>query len=299
MTVAPVGSAPSPISVFSTTFQNPILLAAGTAGFGRELDDIIDLDRLGGVVTKAVSPEPRSGHPGPRVVEFSGGMLNAVGLANPGVEAVASRELPWLEARLDRARVIVNVVGSVVGDYATVVARLEAAPVASVFELNVSCPNTERGGEEFGADANALRDLVARCRDATAKPLVVKLAPSLPDIPATASVAAQAGADGISVVNTLPGSAFDQEARHAQARLGYGRGGVSGPALLPIGVQATREVRERTGLPVIGVGGIRTLADVEQYLAAGASLIAVGTAALADPRVPERLVAQWEAKWPK
>ncbi|MDH3457287.1 MAG: dihydroorotate dehydrogenase [Gemmatimonadota bacterium] len=295
MTPSAVERVPPPIAVFGTTFQNPILLAAGTAGFGRELADIVDLERLGGLITKAVSPEPRTGNPAPRVAEFPGGMLNAIGLANPGLDTVANREIPWLEAHLENARVIVNVVGSVLGDYATVVRRLDAASIVTAFELNVSCPNTERGGEEFGADLFALQTLVAQCRDVSDKPIIVKLAPTLSDIPETAAAAAAAGADGISVVNTIPGTLYEA----GSERLGYGRGGVSGPALLPIGVLATRLIRERTDLPVIGIGGVRTFADVEQYLFAGASLVAVGTAALADPRIPGRLAARWEAQWRK
>jgi dihydroorotate dehydrogenase (NAD+) catalytic subunit len=177
---------------------------------------------------------------------------------------------------------------------------LDAYDVVTAFELNVSCPNTDRGGEEFGADVDVLTDLVRRCRDATARPLVVKLAPTLPDLAGTASAAAAAGADGFSLVNTIPGTLFwfaGEEDRDPQTRLGFGRGGVSGPALLAVGVLATRQVREETGLPVIGVGGVRSLEDVDQYMAAGASLVAVGTAAMADPRVPERLVSQWEARW--
>ena len=289
-----------PIDVFGQAFQNPILLAAGTAGFGHELAGVIDLDCLGGIVTKAVSPEPRAGNPAPRVAEFSGGMLNAVGLANPGLDQVASVELPWLAENVKRAKVIVNVVGFAVADYPMVVGRLDSHDVVTAFELNVSCPNTDRGGEEFGADSDVLTDLVRRCRDATSRPLVVKLAPTLTDMAGTAAAAAEAGADGISVVNTIPGTLFrfDEETDgDPQARLGFGRGGVSGPALLAVGVLATRQVKERTGLPVIGVGGVRTLTDVEQYLAAGASLVAVGTAAMADPRVPERLVSEWEAQW--
>jgi dihydroorotate dehydrogenase (NAD+) catalytic subunit len=282
------------ISVFGATFQNPILLAAGTAGFGRELAETIDLDRLGGLVTKAVSPEPRAGNPPPRVAEFDGGMLNAVGLANPGVERVAEVELPWLADHLQRARVLVNVVGSRVEDYVAVVSRLSSHDVVTAFELNVSCPNTERGGEEFGADPTVLAALVRGCHDATDKALVVKLAPTLPDFAATADVAADAGAAGFSLVNTFPGTLYRLRRGMAEGRLGFGRGGVSGPALLPIGVLATRRVTERTGLPVIGMGGIRSEDDVRQYLEAGATLVAVGTAGLATPRLPERLATAWE-----
>ena len=284
------------IRVFGATFRNPVLLAAGTAGFGRELDRVVDLDVLGGIVTKAVSPEPRGGNPPPRVAEFGGGMLNAIGLANPGLEHVATVDLPWLAGRLKRAKVIVNVVGFTPGDYASVVRRLGEVAVITAFELNVSCPNTDRGGEEFGADAEVLADLVRLCRDAAAKPIVVKLSPTVPNIAAVAQAAAAAGADGFSLVNTIPGTLYRWEGRgrEAAARLGYGKGGVSGPALLPVGVLATRLVAERTGLPVIGVGGIRTLEDLDQYIQAGASLVAIGTAGMADPRLPERVARAWE-----
>jgi dihydroorotate dehydrogenase (NAD+) catalytic subunit len=268
------------VSFLGTTFQNPVLLAAGTAGFGREVAGVIDLDALGGIVTKAVTPEPRRGHPGPRVAEFRGGMLNAVGLANPGLDHAAATDLPWL-ARLERARVIVNVAGRTVDDYARVVERLTPLAVVAAFELNASCPNTSAGGIEFGASAAALGELVRRCRAVTAKPLVAKLSPAVPDVAALAQAARDAGADAVSLINTMPGE--------LSGKLGNGFGGMSGPALLPIGVRATRLVRERVGIPVIGVGGVRTAADAREYLRAGATLVAIGTAALADPRVPERV----------
>jgi dihydroorotate dehydrogenase (NAD+) catalytic subunit len=257
------------------------LLAAGTAGFGREVDGVIDLDALGGIVTKAVTPEPRRGHPAPRVAEFAGGMLNAVGLANPGLDVVAVEDLPWLAARLVRARVLVNVAGATVEDYERVLARLSDTAAVTAFEINASCPNTASGGLEFGSTADGLAELVRRTRRCTTKPLVIKLSPVLPDLPAMASVAQQEGADAVSLVNTLPGALAD--------RLGSRFGGVSGPALLPIGVLATQRVRERVDLPVIGVGGIRTADDAREYLRAGAALVAIGTAALADPRVPNRV----------
>ncbi len=286
------------IQVFGTSFQNPVLLAAGTAGFGREVAGVIDLDRLGGVITKAVSPEPRHGNPSPRVAEFRGGMLNSVGLANPGLKRVAAVDLPWLEQHLERARVIVNVVGSTADDYVEVVRGLRDHRIITAFELNVSCPNTERGGEEFGSNAAVLAALVRACHAATDRPIIVKLAPTLPDIAATAEAAAGAGAAGFSVVNTMPGFLYqgNHGRSHAKARLGAGNGGVSGPALLPVGVLATRRVCERTGLPVVGIGGIRLVEDVEQYLEAGAVLVGVGTAALADPRCPERLAAAWRSR---
>lgn len=270
--------------MLGASFQNPVLLAAGTAGFGREVDGVLDLEALGGIVTKAVTPERRAGHPAPRVAEFVGGMLNAVGLANPGLEAVATEELLWLGRRLRRARVIINVAGASVGDYVRVVERLTGDRTVTAFEINASCPNTTAGGLEFGSSASELATLVAQCRRVATRPLVVKLSPAVPDIAAMAAVARDEGAAAVSLVNTLPGA--------LAGRLGYGQGGVSGPALLPIGVLATRRVRERVGVPVIGVGGIRSAADAREYLRAGAALVAVGTAALADPRVPERIARE-------
>ena len=280
-------------TVFSRTFQNPIILAAGTAGFGRELDGVMDLDRLGGLVTKAVSLAPRPGNPAPRVAEFRGGMLNSVGLANPGLQRVRDELLPWLARRGARAQVLVNVVGFTVAEYAEVVGGLDDVPGIAGFELNLSCPNTSAGGIEFGADPECVRRIVAGCRLRTRLPLSAKLSPVLPDIPGMALVARDAGADAVSVVNTLPGLLF---AESGQAhRLGNGNGGVSGPALLPVGVLATARVVERTGgMPVIGVGGVRSAEDVRQYLRVGASLVGIGTAALADPRLPERIIRDLE-----
>jgi len=279
--------------IFGQRFQNPVLLAAGTAGFGRELDGVMRLDRLGGIVTKAVSREPRTGNPPPRVAEFAAGMLNAVGLANPGLDEVRRAQLPWLADRLKAARILVNVVGFTVEEYAQVVAGLDGIAGITGFELNLSCPNTSAGGIEFGADPACVASIVSLCRARTRLPLVAKLSPVLPDIAGMAVVARDAGADGITVVNTLPGLLYHGA---GPARLGNGNGGVSGPALLPIGVLAAARVVERTGgaIPVIGVGGIRTAADVRQYLRVGASLVAIGTAALADPRLPERVIRDLE-----
>lgn len=284
-------SSPSPslrVEAAGIEFQNPVMLAAGTAGYGRELADVVDLDALGGLVTKAVSVEPRSGAPAPRVAEFGGGMINAVGLANPGLEAVRRDHLPWLAAHLRRARVLVNVIGTTIEDFVTVASALDAASGVSGFELNVSCPNVRCGGTEFGADRTVLADLVGQVRRATARPLFVKLSPTLADIGTTARVAVDAGADGITVINTLPGLLIDVERR--RPALGYGTGGVSGPAVLPVGVLATWNVTRAVRAPVVGVGGIATAEDIVQYMLAGATLVGVGTAAMQNPRLPERLV---------
>ena len=281
------------VTAAGITFQNPILLAAGTAAYGRELAGIVELDTLGGLVTKAVSVTARAGAPAPRVAEFDGGMINAVGLANPGVDAVRDEHLPWLAAHLTRARTLVNVVGSTEEDFPSVIERLGESPFDGI-ELNVSCPNVKAGGLEFGADPRALTAVVSGSRRATRRPLFVKLSPTLPDIGRTAQIAVDAGADGITVVNTVPGLVIDVERR--RPALGFGSGGVSGPGLLPVGVLATRKVRQAVRVPIIGVGGITSATDVLQYIIAGATLVAIGTAALKDPRLPERLVLDLE-RW--
>jgi dihydroorotate dehydrogenase (NAD+) catalytic subunit len=283
-----------PVDCFGTRFRNPILLAAGTAGFGREVAGVIDLAALGGLVTKAVSLEPRAGNPAPRVAEVRGAMLNSVGLANPGLEAVRREHLPWLREHCAGTPVVVNVVGHTADDFVAVVRGLADEPCVTAFELNVSCPNVEKGGMEFGADEVALADLVRRARGATDRPLIVKLSPALADHARLALAAAAAGADGFTAVNTIPALLYAEDAPHA-ARLGGGAGGMSGPPLLPVGVRVTRAVARATGKPVIGAGGVRTGRDAWQYLVAGAVLVAVGTAALADPRAPERIARELAA----
>jgi dihydroorotate dehydrogenase (NAD+) catalytic subunit len=295
-----VTSRPALKSVVSgLTFQNPVVLASGTAGYGAELDRVVDLESLGGFVTKAVSPEPRAGAPAPRVAEFEGGMINAVGLANPGLDAVRREHLPWLASHLSETRKIANVVGFAVDDYPTVVAGLEAgladgnASAIDAYELNVSCPNAKAGGMEFGADPLALRSVVERVRRETRRPVFVKLSPTLERIGDAAKIAVDAGADAISVVNTIPGLLIDVERR--RPALGFGTGGVSGPAILPVGVLATWRVRRAVRVPILGVGGVANGLDALQYIVAGASLVGIGTAALRDPRAPMRVVKEMSA----
>jgi len=269
-------------------FQNPILLAAGTAAYGRELADVMPIEELGGFVTKAVSPEPRHGAPAPRVGDFPGGMINAVGLANPGMDAVAAQDLPWIAAHVRRPRVLVNVVGREAADFGIVVERLQGEPGVDGFELNVSCPNVKQGGMEFGADPAALAAVIRGARAATKRPLFVKLSPTLPSIAETARLAVDSGADGITVINTVPGLVVDVERR--RPLLGFGSGGVSGPGLLAVGVLAVWRVKLAVNVPVIGAGGVQTAGDVLQFVIAGASAVAIGTAALADPKLPARIV---------
>jgi dihydroorotate dehydrogenase (NAD+) catalytic subunit len=286
------------VQVAGLSFQNPIVLAAGTAAYGRELADIVDLRSLGGLVTKAVSPQPRAGAPAPRVAEFHGGMINAVGLANPGVEAVRREHLPWLASELPVVRKIANVVGFAVEEFAGVIEQLDAAVSSEsagaldAYELNVSCPNVKAGGMEFGADPAALAEVVRRARAATRRPLFVKLSPTLPDIARSAATAVEAGADALTLVNTIPGLVID--VRRRRPALGFGTGGVSGAALLPVGVLATWKVRRAVKVPLLGIGGVASAEDALQYIVAGASLVGIGTAMLRDPRTPERVVHDLE-----
>jgi dihydroorotate dehydrogenase (NAD+) catalytic subunit len=288
-------SGPLGAVISNLEFQNPIVLAAGTAGYGEELAGVMRLDALGGLVTKAVSVEPRGGAPAPRVAEFEGGMINAVGLANPGLDAVRREHLPWLAEHLPSVRKIVNVVGFAVEEYPTVIAGIEEslardARSVDAYELNVSCPNTKAGGMEFGADPASLKAVVEQSRKQTTRPVFVKLSPTLASIGDAARIAADAGADGISVVNTIPGLVIDVERR--RPALGFGTGGLSGPAILPVGVLATWRVSRAVNLPVLGVGGVTHGTDAVQYIVAGASLVGVGTAALRDPRAPERILRE-------
>ena len=276
-------------NLLGTTFQNPVLLASGTCGYGEEMDGFFDIDDLGGLVTKAVTVDVREGNPAPRVAEFDAGMINSVGLANVGLEAVRGEKLPWLARRLGRARVLVNVAGRSVEDYVCVLQTLDACDGFVGFELNVSCPNVKEGGAVFSARADLLEQVVRACRAVTARPLVVKLAPNISDIGRMAEVAVAAGADALSLINTFPGLLFDVRTRRPV--LGAGSGGVSGAAVLPMGVHAVWQAKQRVDVPVVGVGGIRSAEDAVQYFLAGASLVQIGTASFADPRAGLRVLA--------
>jgi len=275
--------------LFGATFQNPVLLAAGTCGFGMELDEVLDVDGLGGFVTKSVTLEPRIGNGAPRVTEFGGGMLNSIGLANPGLEGVRRDKLPWIRQNVSRAQVFVSVAGHSVEEYFEIVEGLADEQGFLGFELNLSCPNdASRDGPPFALDPDAVAAIVSGCRSRTDRPILAKLAPNDPDVGATARRAADAGADGLTLVNTLPGLLLDPVT--GAARLGAGSGGMSGPALLPVGLRNVRAARAATDLPLIGVGGITRAQDAVAYARVGASLVEMGTASFADPRAASRVV---------
>jgi dihydroorotate dehydrogenase (NAD+) catalytic subunit len=275
--------------LFGTTFQNPIGLASGTCGYGEEMDGFFDIDALGGLVTKAVTVDVRAGNAAPRVAEFAAGMINSVGLANVGLDEVIATKLPWLARRLRHARVLVNVAGRCVDEYVRIVQSLDASEGFLGYELNVSCPNVNEGGAVFSAREDLLAEVVHAARAVTGRPLIVKLAPNVSDIGKMAEVAVAAGADGLSLINTVPGLLFD--ARSRRPVLGAGTGGVSGAAVLPVGVHAVWQARQRVDVPILGVGGVRSAHDAVQYLLAGASLVQIGTASFADPRAGMRVLA--------
>jgi dihydroorotate dehydrogenase (NAD+) catalytic subunit len=268
--------------LFGVEFQSPVLLASGTCGYGEEYAGLIALEEIGGIVTKAVSVEPRPGNPPHRVAETPGGMINAIGLQNVGLARFKAEKLPWLRDNLRRARVLVNVVGRTADEFAAVVRGLDEEDGFLGYEINVSCPNV-KGGTLFGTDPEALSDLVSRVRRATERPVVIKLTPNVPDIGVYARVCEEAGADGLSTINTFPGMLIDVERRRPV--IGNVSGGVSGPAILPMGVYLTRQAAAAVDLPIIGIGGIRSSADALQYILAGASLVQIGTALFIDPEV--------------
>jgi len=266
--------------VLGVDFQNPVLLAAGTCGFGMELVEVLDLETLGGFVTKSITLEPRTGNPAPRVAEFPAGMLNSIGLANPGLAGALAHKLPWIARNVRRARVLVSVAGHTVEEYFRLIEGLDGADGFVGFEVNLSCPNdAKRGGAPFALDPDAVTEVVAGCRARTQRPLVAKLAPNDPNLTGTVRRAEEAGADGLTLVNTLPGLLLHPDT--GAPELGAGAGGMSGPALRPAGIRAIREARTATALPLLGVGGILAPPDAVAYARAGANLVQMGTATFA------------------
>ncbi len=271
---------------------NPVIAASGTFGYGIEFEEIVALDRIGGFVTKGISLEPIAGHPPPRILQTAGGMLNAIGLQNVGVEEFIARKLPPL-ARYPQCQVIVNIFGYNVGEYIAVIERLNQAAGIAAYELNVSCPNVHAGGMAFGADAGSLEYLVSRAKAASARPLIVKLSPNVTSIAHMAKVAAGAGADAVSLVNTFLAMSIDAETR--KPRLSNVTGGLSGPAIKPIALRMVYEAARAVEIPILGMGGIVTPEDAVEFLLAGATAVQVGTASYADPRATERLARGLES----
>jgi dihydroorotate dehydrogenase (NAD+) catalytic subunit len=280
------------VSLAGIELVNPVIAASGTFGYGIEFEEIVALDRLGGFVTKGISLEPMAGNAPPRIIQTAAGMLNAIGLQNVGVIDYLQKKLPPMK-RYPECKVIVNVFGYTVGDYIEVIARLNDAEGIAAYELNVSCPNVHAGGMTFGADAGSLEYLVGRAKTAAKRPLIVKLSPNVTSIAHMAQIAANAGADAVSLVNTFLGMSIDAETRHP--RLSNITGGLSGPAIKPIALRMVYETAKSVKIPIIGLGGIITAEDAVEFLLAGATAIQVGTASYADPRAAERLAKGLEA----
>ncbi len=272
------------------TLKNPIMPASGCFGFGRDYAKFYDLSQLGAVVVKATTLEERIGNPTPRLAETPSGMLNAIGLQNPGVEAVINEEIPWL-TQFD-VPIIVNVAGSMTEDYIEVAERISAVKDVAMIELNISCPNVKQGGIAFGTDKKVAHELTKAVKKASQVPVYVKLSPNVTDIVEMAEAVAEAGADGLSMINTLLGMRFDLRTR--KPILANQTGGLSGPAIKPVALRMIYEVSKRVALPIIGMGGITTAEDVAEFFLAGASAVAVGTANFVDPYVMPKIIQDLE-----
>jgi dihydroorotate dehydrogenase (NAD+) catalytic subunit len=277
------------VAIGALRFRNPIIAASGTFGYGLEFAHLLDLNHLGGLVSKGLSREPMEGAPSPRLCETPSGMLNAVGLQNVGVRAFVGQKLPAL--RKFDVPVLANVFGYCQEDYVEVIRTLEDADGLAGYELNISCPNVKKGGLQFGSEPSAAAEVVRVARKAAAKrPLWVKLSPLVADIGVIAKAVESEGADAITVANTYPAMAVDY--RTHRSRLGSPTGGLSGPAIKPITLRLVQEVCKSVKIPVVGLGGVETASDVLDYTLVGASAVQVGTASFTDPRASERLVEE-------
>jgi len=270
---------------------NPVFTASGTCGYGDELADFMDVNRLGGFITKSITVQPRKGNPTPRIIETDAGMLNAIGLANVGLDRFIDEKLPVI-AQMS-VPVFVNVAGESIGDYVAVVERLASEKAISGFELNISCPNVAKGGISFGRDPEQVGEITSAVRKAAGgKALIVKLSPCVTDISIIARAAVEAGADALSLINTFTAMVIDVETR--TPALANRTGGLSGPAIKPIAVylvnKVYNEVAREAGIPILGLGGIRTASDAIEFIIAGASAVAVGTASFIQPDSAMRIV---------
>ena len=274
------------VRIGSLELANPVMAASGTFGYGIEYSGLVDVGRLGAIVTKTITPRPRAGNPTPRVAETPAGMLNSIGLENPGVDLFAEKVLP--EAAALGPPVIVNIAGDVVEDYVELARRLSAEDGVAALELNVSCPNVKVGGMAFGADAGLTGELTRAVREATKKPIIVKLTPNVTDITEVARASEAAGADALALTNTLLGMAIDVETR--RPILGAVTGGLSGPAIMPVSLRMVFQTARAVGIPVVGLGGIATWEDAAAFLIAGATAVQVGTASFADPAASVKIL---------
>jgi len=274
------------VSVGTLHLKNPIIAASGTFGYGVEFSPLVNLSRLGAIVTKGLSIQPMDGAPAPRISESASGLVNAIGLQNIGVKAFVSDKLP--ELRGQGATVVANVFGQTIDDYVEVIRVLEDAEGLAAYELNISCPNVERGGVEYSTDPLLTAAVVEAARKAARRPLWVKLSPNVNAIGLIAKAAESGGADALVIANTYPALCID--AHNRRSRLGSTTGGLSGPAIKPITMRLVYEAAKVIHIPIIGLGGIESPADVAEYILAGASAVQVGTAHFVDPRASEKLI---------
>lgn len=276
------------VAIGGLELRNPVMTASGTFASGREFADFVDLSRLGAIITKGVSLQPWAGNASPRIAETASGMLNSIGLQNPGVEVFATRDLVWLAEHAPSTPVIVNVSGHSVEEYAAVIERLDSESSIAAYEVNISCPNVDAGGMTFGTNCAAAASVVRACRAATKRPLIVKLTPNVTDIVDVARSVVAEGADAVSLINTLLGMGIDAETR--RPKLARVVGGLSGPAIKPVALRMVWQVASAVEVPVIGMGGIMTGTDAVEFLLAGASAVAVGTANFVDPTATMKVI---------
>jgi dihydroorotate dehydrogenase (NAD+) catalytic subunit len=270
------------VSLGSLRLANPLLLASGCCGYGLDMEPYLDLDRLGGVCLKGLSVKGSEGNAPPRIWETQGGMINAIGLQNVGVEAFLRDKAPRLRSL--KTAFVANFYGHSVDEYVEAAAMLDGEPCLAALEMNISCPNIQEGGIQFGTDPASVRRVTEACRKVTSKPLWVKLSPNVADVAAVARAAESAGADALTCINTMPAMAIDVERR--AFRISNKIGGLSGPALKPVAVRVVYQAARAVRIPVVGIGGIATASDALEFLLAGASAFQVGTALFVDPRCP-------------
>ncbi|MBC8208654.1 MAG: dihydroorotate dehydrogenase [Desulfobulbaceae bacterium] len=274
------------VQIGSLTLSNPVLTASGTFGYAKEFESFVHLHRLGGVVVKGISLEPRAGNPPPRIVETSCGMLNAIGLENVGVERFIAEKIPYLSNL--NVPVFVNILGDSVDDYRRLASRLAGVDGIAALEVNISCPNVKKGGSAFGSDPDVAAAVTRAVKQESDVPVVVKLSPNVTDVTVIAQAVESAGADGISLINTLIGMAIDLRTR--RPKLANVIGGLSGPAIKPVALRMVHQVAKAVCVPVIGIGGIDSAEDALEFILAGATAVQVGTANFINPRASEEIV---------
>ncbi len=278
------------VNLAGVTLKNPVLTASGTFGSGMEYSEFVDLNRLGGVVTKGVAVTPWEGNPTPRVAETTGGMLNAIGLQNPGLDVFLQRDMPFLQ-KFD-TRIVVNVCGHSEEEYVEAVARLADSP-ADLLEINISCPNVKEGGIAFGTNAAKIEEITRAVKRVAKQPVIMKLSPNVTDITEMALAAQNGGADAVSLINTITGMKIDINRR--TFALANKTGGLSGPAIKPVAVRMVYQVAQKVSIPILGMGGIACAEDAIEFLMAGATAVSVGTANFHNPRVTEEIVTGIES----